>query len=115
MAEASLLSQKAALLEQDNFKTMLTLQKEESQSQAQESTLERDQHLKELQLNHEERKSTTMLLQKMVERLCPEEDPTERFGTRKQKLDELRAVLGEELYATKLNQLKEEFVKRAAL
>jgi hypothetical protein len=39
----------------------------------------------------------------------------ERFATRKQKLDELRAVLGEELYATKINQLKEEFVKRAAL
>jgi hypothetical protein len=54
--------------------------------------LERDQHLKELQLNHEEQKTTTMLLQKMVERLCPEDDP-----------------------ATKLNQLKEEFVKRAAL
>jgi hypothetical protein len=34
MAEASLLSQKAALLEQDNSKTMLTLQKEESQSRA---------------------------------------------------------------------------------
>jgi hypothetical protein len=53
MAEASLLSEKAALLERDNFKTMLALQNQESQNRAQDSALERDQCLKELQLNHE--------------------------------------------------------------
>jgi hypothetical protein len=54
-----------------------------------------------------------MLLKKVVERLCPEENPKECFVTRKQKLDELCVVLDEELYATKLNQLKEEFMKTA--
>jgi hypothetical protein len=32
----------------------------------------------------------------MVERLCPEEDPTDRYAARKRKLDEMRGVIGEE-------------------
>jgi hypothetical protein len=50
----------------------------------------------------------------MRERLGPEEDPTERFAARKQKVDELQVLLGEELYATKLNQLKDELMNTEA-
>jgi hypothetical protein len=35
----------------------------------------------------------------MVERLCPEEDPTECYVARKRKLDDLWAALGKDLYA----------------
>ncbi len=66
MAEASLLSQKAAILEQDNFKAMLNLQREEAA------------------LSKEEHHATTHLLQKMIEQLSPEEDPTDQFVARKQ-------------------------------
>jgi hypothetical protein len=50
-----------------------------------------------------------------VEKLCPDQDPTDRFASRKCKLDELRDVLGDELYQTKLQQLNEEFLKALAL
>jgi 3-phenylpropionate/cinnamic acid dioxygenase small subunit len=62
MAEASLLSQKAAMLEQDNFKAILDLQREEA-------ALSKVQKMEESKLNMEERRSTAHLLQKMVERL----------------------------------------------
>ena len=57
MAEASLLSQKASMLEQDNFKVMLDLQWEEAGGAR--------AHF------------TAHMLQNMVERLCPEEDPAD--------------------------------------
>ena len=50
-----------------------------------------------------------------MEKLCPDQDPTDRFASRKCKLDELRDVLGDELYQTKLQQLNEEFLKALAL
>jgi hypothetical protein len=69
----------------------------------------------EKQMGYEERKSTSLVLQKIVEKLCPDQDPMDRFASRKRKLDELRDVLGDELYQTKLQQLKEEFLKASAL
>jgi hypothetical protein len=51
------------------------------------------------------------MLQKIVEKLCHDQDPTDRFASRKRKLDELRDVLGDEIYQAKLQQLKEEFLK----
>jgi hypothetical protein len=69
----------------------------------------------EKQMGYEERKSTSLVLQKIVEKLCPDQDPTDRFASRKCKLDELRDVLGDELYQTKLQQLNEEFLKALAL
>jgi hypothetical protein len=111
MAEASLLSQKAALKEANNFEALIALQKEElslRQETARSNSLEK-------QMGYEERKSTSLVLQKIVDKLCPDQDPTDRFASRKRKLDELRDVLGDELYQTKLQQLKEEFLKASAL
>jgi hypothetical protein len=54
MAEASLLSQKAAMLEQDNFKAILDLQREEA-------ALSKVQKMEESKLNMEERRSTAHL------------------------------------------------------
>jgi hypothetical protein len=111
MAEASLLSQKAAMQEAENFKAMLEFQKGELFLRKEDSKLVREERVLERQLNFEERNNTAKMLQKMVERLCPEEDPTDRYAARKRKLDELRSVLGEELYGIKLEQLKDEFKK----
>ena len=69
---------------------------------------------REVQLGYEQCSSITKLLQKMVERLCPEEDPAECYIARKRKFDDLRAALGEDLYVEKLEQLKEEFRKTSA-
>jgi hypothetical protein len=69
----------------------------------------------EMQLNVEEQHSTTKLFQKMVERLCPEEDHTDRYAARKRKLDDMCGVIGEELYAIKMEQLKEEFKRATAI
>ncbi len=108
MAEASLLSQRAALKEAENFQSLLELQTKEME-------LSRAERSEEARLNRAERENSAKVLQKVVERLCPEEDPTDKFASRKRKLDELRAVLGEEIYVAKLNQLKEEFLKTAAM
>ncbi len=48
---------------------------------------------REVQLGYKERSCTTKLLQKMAERLCPEEDPAKRYIARKRNLDDLRAAL----------------------
>jgi hypothetical protein len=61
-----------------------------------------------------ERESTTKVLSKLVEKLCPDVDLTEVFTTRKRKLDEACNALGEELYNIRLQQLREEFLKSAA-
>ena len=55
------------------------------------------------------------MLQKIVERLCLDADPMDHFACRKRKLEELHDMLGEELYELKLQQLKEEFMKAAAM
>ncbi len=46
-------------------------------------------------LQHDERKQTTVVLQKIIDKLCPELDPTEWYVERKRKLDEMRGALGE--------------------
>jgi hypothetical protein len=108
MTEASLLLQKATMLEQDIFKAMLDLQREEA-------ALSKGQQMEELKLNVEERHSTAHLLQKMVERLCPEDDPMDRYAARKWKLNEMRGIISEELYAIKIEQLKDKFKKAAEM
>jgi hypothetical protein len=54
------------------------------------------------------------MMQKMVERMCPKLDPTEKFASRKEKLDELHEVLGEEFYQAKLIQRKDEYMRVSA-
>jgi hypothetical protein len=110
-----LLSQQIALKEAANFEAMILLQKEELIHQKEHEDETRRARLEEQKLDFEERKNTSTLLQKNIEKRCPEEDPTERFANRKRKLDELRTVLGEEIYATMLQQLREEFLKSAAM
>ncbi len=97
---------------------MLGLQKEENQLRKEEvksdielAKQDREERMKQMQLSFEERSCTTKLLQKMVERICPEEDPAEHYVARKRKLDDLREALGDELYDIKLQQLKDEFKK----
>ncbi len=63
----------------------------------------------------EERKQSNLVLQKIVARLCPKDDPTERFVSRKRKLDELRDAIGEDVYAAKLRQLRDEYLKASAM
>jgi hypothetical protein len=103
MAEASLLSQQATLKEASNFEAIIAFQHEELSL-----------HKDERSLGFEERKTHMLMMKKMVERMCPELDPTEKFAGRKHKLDELRDVLGEELYQVKLAQLREEYMKASA-
>jgi hypothetical protein len=55
-----------------------------------------------------------LMMQKMVERMCPKLDPTEKFASRKEKLDELHEVLGEEFYQAKLIQRKDEYMRVSA-
>ena len=62
MAEASLLSQKAAVQEQANFRAMLELQHEENEVKKnemkfsnEEANLARDKHIQAMQLSYEER------------------------------------------------------------
>ena len=61
MAHASLFSQQAALKEAGNFEALIALQKEEL-------SLQKDN---EKQM-YEEWKSTRLMLQKIVEKLCPD-------------------------------------------
>ncbi len=87
-----------------NFEALIAPQKEEL-------SLRKDNE----KLMYEEWKSIRLMLQKIVERLCSDANPTDHFASRKRKLEELHDVLGEELYELKLKQLKEEFMKAAAM
>jgi hypothetical protein len=100
MAEASLLSQKAAMKEATNFEALISLQQEELSLYKESGK----QELLEKQLGYKEQKTPTLMTQKIVEKLCLEDDPTERFASRKQKLDDLCEVLGEDMYQAKLHQ-----------
>jgi hypothetical protein len=42
----------------------------------------------------EEWKSTSLVLQKIAEKLCPDADPMDCFASRKRKLEELAMCLG---------------------
>jgi hypothetical protein len=115
MAEASLLSQQAALKEASNFAEMLKLKQQEMEMKKEDAAISRKQREEEMKMSSLERESHTKVLAKLVERLCPEEDPTEKFMSRKRKLDDSRVFLGEELYQIKLQQLRDEFLKQSAL
>ena len=98
MAEASLLSQKAALKEANNFEVLIALQKKDLSLR---QDVEKNNSL-EKWMGFKKRKSTSLVLQKNVEKLCPDQDPRDRLVSRKQKLEELWDVLGEEIYQAKL-------------
>ncbi len=56
-----------------------------------------------------------MLLQRIVEKLCWEEDPTDKDTAQKQKLDVPWTALGEDLYHIEVQQLKDESMKKSAM
>jgi hypothetical protein len=102
MAEASLLSQQAALKEADNFAEMLKLKQQEMELKRRDALSSRKQQEDEMKLSYMERENHTKVLTKLLEQLCPEEDLTDKFLNRKHKLDDSRAFLGEDLYQMKL-------------
>jgi len=115
MAEAPLLAQKAAMEEAKNAAAMVAFQREDLKMRADELKAIREEWITKAKASRLERKTMAKVLQKIVEKLCPEEDPTDKFTARKRKLDEARAALGEELYHMKVQQLKDEFMKTSAM
>ncbi len=115
MAEASLLSQQAAVADANNLEKMISLQAEELKMRQEEVATVREERKEELRLLSLERERSNDMLKKKIEKLYPETDPTDKFMARKRKLDEGREVLGEELYNAKLQQLKDECMNVSAL
>ncbi len=107
--------QEAALLEANNFRVILEMQREEMKLREARQHDELDMQKANAVLQHDECKQTTVVLQKIIEMPCPELDPIERYVERKRNLDDVCGVLGEELYEAWLMQLKEEFLKSSAL
>jgi hypothetical protein len=93
MAEAAVTSQKAALLEAYNFRAMLDMQHEEMKLQEARQRDELDMWKADAALQHHERKQTTVVLQKIIDKLCLEFDPTERYVERKRKLDRVKICM----------------------
>jgi hypothetical protein len=112
MAEASLLALKAAMEEAKNATEISTFQREDLIMRADELKAIREERITKAKASRLERKTTAKVLQKIVEKLCPEEDPTDKFTARKRKLEEAQAALGEELYHMKVQQLKDEFMRQ---
>ena len=115
MADAAVMSQEASLLEAKNFQAIVDLQREEMKLRETRQRDELEMQRADAALQHDERKQTTVVLQKIIDKLCPELDPTERYVERKRKLDEMRGALGEELYEARLSQLKDAFLKSSAM
>jgi hypothetical protein len=115
MAEASLLALKAAMEEAKNAAEISAFQREDLIMRADELKAIREERITKAKASRLERKTTAKVLQKIVEKLCPEEDPTDKFTARKRKLEEAQAALGEELYHMKVQQLKDEFMKTSAI
>jgi hypothetical protein len=98
MAEASVLAQQAAIREVENLCSMIAAQKEEMQLRKRSSELQQEEHKVETSTMKAERETATKLLSKLVDKLCPDVDPTDPYTSRKHKLDEAQAALREELY-----------------
>ncbi len=115
MAEAAVMSQEAALLEANNFRVILDMQCEEMKLWEARQCDELDMQKANVALQHDKWKQTTVVVQKIIDRLCPELDPTEWYVERKIKLDEVHGILGGDLYEASLMQLKDEFLKSSTL
>jgi hypothetical protein len=94
---------------------MLKLKQQEMELKREDALSSRKQQKEEMKLSSMEREHHTKVLAKLVERLCPEEDPTDKFLSQKHKLDDSRTFWGENLYQMKLHQLHDEFVKHSVL
>jgi hypothetical protein len=67
-----------------------------------DATASRKQQEEEAKMSSLERESHTQMLAKLVERLCPKEDPTDKFMSQKRKLNDSCVFLGGDLYQIKL-------------
>jgi hypothetical protein len=94
-------------LEAKNFQAIVDLQCEEMKLRETRQCDELEMQKADAALQHDERKQTTVVLQKIIDRLCPELDPMERYVERKRKLDEMREA--------KLSQLNDAFLKSSAM
>jgi len=83
--------------------------------QAEELKANREERITEAKASRFERKTMAKVLQKIVEKLCLEKDPTDKYTARKCKLDQAWAALREALYHMKVQQLKDEFIKKSAM
>ncbi len=116
MADAAVMPQEASLLEAKIFQAIVDLQREEMKLRETAQRDELEMQRADAALQHDEWKQTSvMVLQKIIDKLCPELDPTERYVERKRKLDEMSGALGEELYEARLSQLQDEFLKSSAM
>ncbi len=88
MAEASMVSQEIALLEAKTFEAIIQIQQDdffvckEDTKQLWEEQIEdrkqlREDWIKDMKLMAEEWKQINVVLQKVVEKLCPKEDPAD--------------------------------------
>jgi hypothetical protein len=50
-------------------------------------------------------RQSNLVLQNIVEKLCHEDDPTEHFVARKQKLVALHDILGDDVFDAKLSSI----------
>jgi hypothetical protein len=102
MAEASYMSQEATKKNADNMSRMLWLQEKDLKVQKNEADDMRAERKEEFHQQLDERKAQTELIKKMVDKMMPDEDPTEKLISREHKLNEVHDV--EDLYQFKINQ-----------
>jgi hypothetical protein len=88
-------------MEAKNAAELIAFQHEDLQMQAKELKANRKERITEAKASRLERKTTAKVLQEIVEKLCPDEDPTDKYTARIRRLEEARAALGEELYHMK--------------
>jgi hypothetical protein len=81
MAEASYMSQEAAKKEADNMSRMLWLQEKDLEARKNDADDMRAERKAEFHQQLDERKAQTELIKKMVDKMMPDEDPTEKFIT----------------------------------
>jgi len=106
-----MLAQKASTGEAKNA----AFQHKDLKMRAEELKANREERITEAKASRFERKTMAKVLQKIVEKLCLEKDPTDKYTARKCKLDQAWAALREALYHMKVQQLKDEFIKKSAM
>jgi hypothetical protein len=79
MTEASLPSQEAVVKDVDNLSRMIKLQEAELKLRKDDAEANREEHKEELRLQALERTRSTEVLQKIIDKSCPNADQTKKF------------------------------------
>jgi len=106
MAEASLLAQKAVMQKKPRMQLKWLQELKVNR---------REVWISKAKVSRLERITMAKVLQKIKEKLCPKEDSTDKYTAWKQKLDEVQAALGEDIFHMKVKKLKDEFMKTNAM